>query len=390
MSLVAVALVGAACAWLAGGRRRRLTAGHDDERVEVDGSRVSVVIPVRNEEAALPTLLASLVLSDVRPADVVVVDDGSTDATASVARSAGVRVVDPGEPPTGWTGKTWACHRGAEAANGDLLLFLDADVCLAPGAVGAFVAAHARTGGLVSVQPHHTVERPVEELSALFNAVAVLGAGACSPVSRWRGRAVVAYGPCMLTSRDDYERAGGHAAVRSSVAEDLVLAGRYRDAGMPTTAWTGGTMVTFRMYPDGLGQLVEGWTKNMATGATVASRPAVLLTTAWIASLAAVVAGAVSAVVSCAGGGDVPWSAAGAYVIAAASVRWATVRVGRFSPWTAAAFPVPLAAFVGVFARSAWRLVRGAPVRWRGRDVPLRSSVEGGEVGADGADRPLR
>src|SRR5690606_29153987 len=114
------------------------------------------------------------------PADeVLVVDDGSEDATAAVAAQHGARVIGPGAPPPGWTGKAWACQRGAEEASGDLLVFLDADTVLEhPGALGGLIDLHRQHGGLVSVQPHHHTESAHEQLSAHFNVVAVLASGA--------------------------------------------------------------------------------------------------------------------------------------------------------------------------------------------------------------------
>src|SRR3712207_3263235 len=114
---------------------------------------VSVVIPARDEEATVPALLDSLRRLTVGLTDVVVVDDGSRDATASVARSAGAVVVPVADPPQGWTGKAWACHVGARATTGNLLLFLDADTVLAPNGLDGLLELHAEHGGLVSVQP---------------------------------------------------------------------------------------------------------------------------------------------------------------------------------------------------------------------------------------------
>lgn len=375
--LLGVALGGAACAWLAGGHTPTLAgACRPEDRAE---PVFEVVIPARDEEVALGRLLASLARSQARPRRVIVVDDGSTDATAIVARRFGAHVVDPGEPPAGWTGKCWACERGAGTATADVLVFLDADVTLAPRALGALLALHRRIGGLVSVQPHHTTAAPYEQLSALCNAVAVLGSGLLSPVRPWRRRAAAAFGPCLATSSRDYRTVGGHAAVRGQVADDLALAARYRAADLPTAGVLGAELVGYRMYPDGVGQLFAGWSKNLAVGAVTASRPAVVLATAWIASLAAVATAGSVTLLQWARGGPAAWTAALAWVVAAVGVHRATSRVGTFGPVTALGFPVPLLAFVAAFARSALALLTRRSIRWRGRPVPVgRGLIEEG------------
>ncbi len=94
---------------------------------------LSVIIPARNEAHNLPTLLGSLAAQSVRPCEILVVDDGSTDRTAEVARELGARVIASEPLPEGWRGKTWACHQGAQAATGELLCFVDADTWFEPG-----------------------------------------------------------------------------------------------------------------------------------------------------------------------------------------------------------------------------------------------------------------
>ena len=256
---------------------------------------VSVVVPARDEEKTLPALLWSVAeqLPGVR--EVVVVDDASHDATAEVARAGGARVVQTGTPPPGWTGKAWACHTGAAAATGDLLLFLDADTVLRPGALAGLLAAHARHGGLVSVQPHHEVVRPYEQLSAYFHVVALMASAAFARLGRREApsRPPMAFGPCLLTSREDYVRAGGHEAVRADILDDAALAAAYHRAGLPVWCAVGGDAVRMRSYPGGLGQLVAGWTKNIASGAADASPSATAATVAWICAHHAVSVGAV-------------------------------------------------------------------------------------------------
>ena len=95
-----------------------------------------------------------------------------------------VRVVPAPDLPAGWTGKTWACHTGASvAAHGgaDTLIFLDADVRVADGALDSVLAARRERGGVVSVQPRHVVRSAYERLSAIFNVVSMAGTGAGWP-----------------------------------------------------------------------------------------------------------------------------------------------------------------------------------------------------------------
>jgi len=325
---------------------------------------VSVIVPARDEEATLPGVLEALNSLDVPPHEIVVVDDGSRDRTAEIARAAGARVALPGEPPRGWTGKAWACHVGARQSRGDLLLFLDADTTLAPDALSALLEVRDQRGGLVSVQPFHTVTRPYEQLSAYFNAVSVLASGCFR--RRPTGR-VMAFGPCLLTSRADYERAGGHAGVRDEVLDDARLARAYQRAGLPVSCATGRRAVTMRSYPGGLRQLIGGWTKNVASGANDAPPGPAVATVAWVCVHHAVAVGAATAVLD--HGEWRLWAVAWAAV--AGQLGWLLRRLGAFRWWTWVLFPVPLAFFDLVFARSLVSTTLRRSVRWRGRDVRL-------------------
>ena len=153
-------------------------------RSDAAAVRVSVIVPARDEAATLPRLLTTLAQLDDSPHEVIVVDDGSRDTTAAVARAHDTTVVPAGASPAGWAGKPWACHVGAGVASGTHLLFLDADTWLAPDALGRLLAEHARVGGLVSVQPYHVPQRAYEQLSGYCNVVAMMGTGAFAPRPR--------------------------------------------------------------------------------------------------------------------------------------------------------------------------------------------------------------
>lgn len=342
---------------------------------------VSVVVPARDEEGRLPALLASLARLDPPPGEVVVVDDGSRDATARLARESGATVLTLHGPPPGWTGKAWACHQGANAARGDLLLFVDADTELAPGALGGLLEVYAGTGpgpggGLLSVQPFHVVRRGYEQLSAYFNAVSLLASGAFGARPPRRS---MAFGPVLLTSRADWEAVGTHAAVRADVLDDVALARAYDVAGLPVRCLVGGRAARMRMYPAGPRQLVEGWSKNFASGAAATSPVPALAVTGWVAAHHAVAVGALTWLVGLLGATPADVHVPTAVVASAWALAWAGAaaqlrsvlrRIGSFAWWTWALFPVTLLAFDLVFARSVLLTgVRGS-VPWRGRAVP--------------------
>jgi hypothetical protein len=338
-------------------------------------SSVSVVVPARDEEATLPRLLASLADQRHPPIEVLVVDDGSTDGTAAVAHAAGASVVTAGPPPPGWLGKPWACRTGAAAASGRHLVFLDADTWLAPDGLDRLLAAHADVGGgLLSVQPRHVTERPYEQLSAFCNLVSMMGTGAFTPAPP--GDVPVAFGPCVVSSSAAYRAVGGHDAVAGEVIEDIHLARAYRSSGRPVRCLAGGGAVAFRMYPGGPAQLWEGWAKNLAGGARLARPLPVAGAVAWVAACAAIaVAALLAAVRLAAGRGGATWAPVVGWVVVAAQVRWMLSRVGRFRWWSSVAFPVPLGAFLGIFAGSLVRRSLRRRVRWRGRDIDLHGAA---------------
>ncbi len=336
-----------------------------DRRSPQRDHRVSVIIPARNEADRLPLLLESLRHQTWSPSEVVVVDDHSTDTTAAVAAGfAGVTVVPAADMPPGWTGKSWACETGVAATTGDVLVFLDADVELAPGALAALVATWEPEGGLLSVQPHHHIARPVEALSLPFNVVALMGLGVGSLVKPRAGWG--AAGPCIIADRRAYQAVGGHRSVRRSVAEDLALADRFAEAGRPVRVRSGAGDVRFRMYRD-LPGLFEGWSKNVATGARRTPFLRSIGVGLWVTSLLVAVGALFGHTVPAVSG---LLALTAVYAVVALQVAVLGHRVGRFGP-AAAAWPVLVLFFVAVFTWSAGRTFLLRQVRWSGRTLHL-------------------
>ena len=336
-------VLGWACGWVLLCRPRRLPTGVSDRPA------MAVVIPARNEAGSITAAVAALV-AQARPEDeVVVVDDHSTDGTAELASAAGARVVAAPALPDGWAGKPHACQIGASATVADVLVFVDADVT--PGAdllddLAAQVGAAPTV--LVSVQPWHRTERPSEQCSLLFNVMALMGSGAFTALGQ-RVRTRVAFGPVVACTRQRYDEVGGHAHpdVHGAVLEDIALARRFGRSrlfvGAPHST-------TFRMYPDGVAQLVEGWSKGIAIGAAATPWWARVLAAGWVASLA---------------GGWItsPWM----WFASALQVGVLARVAGRFRWWAVVLHPILTAVFVVVVLRSVVVRRTGRRVSWKGR-----------------------
>jgi len=349
--------------WLLALRLPPLPRGHLQAAV-----RMSVLIPARNEEGTLPHLLAALARQSLRPDEVIVIDDHSDDATAEVAAAAAttvpIRVLQPPPLAAGWCGKTWALHHGVLASSGEVLVFLDADTEPGPDFLGNLLAQQQALGGLVSVQPYHRTEKPYEQLSLLFNLVGLLAV----PLGAGCG---VAFGPAMATSRADYERSGGHAAVAGKVVEDWFLAHCYQRMDLPVSAFIGDGQIAYRMYPGGLGDLVVGFDKNFATAAAEVRWPWMLAVVLWLSGLFWAAWCLPAALLGWPLLGDRSLLTNGLiYAAYALQLLLISRRVGRF-PWIPLIFPVPVLFFLGVFVLAILNLERGQ-VRWKGRTVQTR------------------
>ena len=329
---------------------------------------VSVLIPARNEAATLPNLLAALSNQVLRPAEVIVVDDDSSDGTATIARQSAdtlaIKVIQPPPLPEGWCGKTWALHNGVAASRAELLVFLDADTEPAPDFLASLLACHQQLGGLVSVQPYHRTERAYEQLSVLFNLVGLMAV----PLG---ARVGVAFGPAMVTSRADYQRIGGHAAVANRVVEDWFLAHAYERSGLPVSAYIGDGDIEYRMYPGGLRELVLGFDKNFATAAGEVRWPWMLAVLLWLSGL--------FWAAWCLPASLLHWPMLGdrsllvngvVYLGFSLQLVLLTRRVGSFG-WINLLFPIPVIFFLGVFVLAIFNLERGT-IEWKDRHIPTR------------------
>jgi Glycosyl transferase family 2 len=206
----------------------------------------TILVPARNEAANIADCVRTLAAQG----EVLVLDDESTDGTGDLARTAGAHVLAGAPLPAGWLGKPWACAQLAAASQSPVLVFVDADVRLAPGAVAAAVALLDETGlDVVCPFPRQLAdtigERLVQPLLQWsWLTTLPLRAAETSP----RPSLTAACGQFVVVRRSALERAGGFAAIRDEVLDDIALVRAIKAAGGRGGVVDGTELASCRMY----------------------------------------------------------------------------------------------------------------------------------------------
>ena len=234
-------------------RMLRRAAPRSERRAAVQ--MVSVLIPARNEARNIRRCLRSLLAQDYPLFEVLVLDDGSIDATADIVAEMAredvrLRLVYGRPLPQGWMGKNYACHQLAQLARGEWLLFTDADTSHRPGALAwAIEAAQQAHADLLSLIPHTVTHTLGEELLLPMIPFGLLG---CFPLALGAYLRMpiltMALGPFMLFRREAYVRIDGHRAVQGEIAEDVMLARQVRRAGGRVVLADGSEQVDVHFY----------------------------------------------------------------------------------------------------------------------------------------------
>ncbi|MGH8436794.1 MAG: glycosyltransferase [Pseudomonas sp.] len=342
---------------------------------------VSIIVPARNEAINIGPCLATLQNSCYQNKEIIVVDDGSTDATGDVARafaertSAALRVVETAPLPSGWIGKSWACWTGYQEARGELLLFTDADTRHDQDLLALAVGALDQSGvSLLTLLPRQIMESFWERvvLPHVFLGISLRFASV-SHINRTRNpRQVLANGQFLLMPRASYERMDGHQAVRHDVVEDVALAQHVIVSGERLLLLHAPDYIETRMYRS-LPEIIEGWSKNLALGMR-RTVPALLAPVIiWFSVLLGLLLWVVPPTVLLGSlflGELAPYRVWALYASAASLAGWLYVNLSMRSGITAAVlFPIGSLLTCFLMARSA---LRGSRVVWRGRtyDVP--------------------
>ena len=216
---------------------------------------LSVIVPARNESASLPLTLPSWLDQDYPESEIILIDDESTDGTEECARSIASRsnraihIIKGTRPPYGWTGKLWALQQGINVSSGEWLLFTDADIRHCPNLWRALVTkALSEQREMVSLM----ALLDTEGMWALLLIPAFVHffhfMYPFEKVRDSQSKTSAAAGGCVLISRRALDKIGGIAGHRNAMIDDLALAKRIKQAGLPLSLSLTKSVVSIRPY----------------------------------------------------------------------------------------------------------------------------------------------
>ncbi len=229
--------------------------------------KVSVLIPVRNEEKSIINCLHSLLMQNYDNYEIVVLNDNSSDNTDKILNSINddkIKLIEGKPLPDDWIGKSWACFQLSKNAQGELLLFTDADTIYQPNTISCAVNALIATKADLITAVHCnqvktfgekiTVPFPVYAIFTILPLTVAYLFPKSSPFS-------TANGKFMLFDKDFYEKIDGHRAVKQEIVEDIALAKLVKSRGGKWRIFDASTLIVSRMY-ENFADAINGFTKN--------------------------------------------------------------------------------------------------------------------------------
>lgn len=329
-------------------------------------SDITVLIPARNEAATIGQTLAG-VARQGEFAAVVLIDDESTDGTATLARASGLSgltVLEGRPPPPGASGKLWALTQGLAQVETPRVLLLDADIELLPGMIPALATKQRAEGlGLASLMVHLSMQRPWEKLlipAFIYFFKLLYPFALANSRSRW---VAAAAGGCILTTREVLERIGGFEALHGALIDDCTLARHVKRAGYPTFVGVTRGARSSRPY-EGLSEI---WNMVARTAFTqlryswmLLGLCTALMLLYFVVPTASLFAGAAT--------GNLQWSTLGMATLGLMVISYLpTLNFYGLGLWRTLTLPLAGVLYLGMTWTSALRYARGERSRWKAR-----------------------
>lgn len=344
-----------------------------------DAPLISICVPARDEEKNIRACVEAILTQTYPNFELIVLDDRSTDSTPQILsdlskRDFRLKILHGSELPSGWAGKPHALYQASASAKGEWLCFVDADTFLAPDAIASCYIKSVETNADLFTIMTKQITGTFWEKVVMPLVLTALSVG-FSPrkVNNPTKRDAVANGQFILIRRKVYDAIGGHERVKDQIVEDKAISEQVKWNGYRLIVADGMQVVSTRMYTS-LPSMWEGWTKNIYLG--LRDHPALLMLGAFSAFLSLVAAlflplwPLLGIFWFLHGGG---WMAIA--VIVEAMVMWSYLFYARanvahkmgIARWYALTTPLGAAVFAAMMFTSAWKVLSGQGVTWRGR-----------------------
>jgi len=353
---------------------------------------ISICVPARDEEQNIRRCVESLLAQTYPNFEIIVLDDRSTDSTPRILEEllqttkvattwqprsddfSRLRVIHGSDLPAGWAGKPHALTQASASARGDWLCFVDADTFAAPEALAScYIKAIETKADMFTIMTFQELGSFWEKVLMPLVLTAMSVGFSPRKVNDPKRRDAVANGQFILIRRAVYDAVGGHERIKDQIVEDKALSEQVKWNGYRLVIADGYQMARTRMYTS-LPQMWEGWTKNVYLG--LRDTPSMLLLGAFGATLALIAALFLPAwpllgfLWLLKGGGALALGVIAKSLIVWAALLWARAAVSHglgISRLYALTIPLGAGLFAAIMLTSAWKVLSGQGVTWRGR-----------------------
>jgi len=340
---------------------------------------ISVCIPARNEERNIRACVEAMLAQDYPNHDVIVLDDRSTDATPSIladlaSHNPRLRPISGSDLPGGWIGKPHALHQASAVARGEWLCFVDADTFVTRPALSSCDVKAIETNADMFTIMTSQIMGTFWEKAVMPLVMTALSVG-FSPrkVNDPKRKDAIANGQFIMIKRTVFDQIGGYESVKDQIVEDKAIAEQVKWKGYHLIVANGYAVAQTRMYTS-LPEMWEGWTKNIYLG--LRDQPSLMLLGAFgalvliIAALFLPVWPLLGFFWYLHGGGWMAIAAITNSLILWVFLIYVRARVAKamnISPWYAFTTPLGAAVFAAMMLTSAWKVLSGKGVTWKGR-----------------------